>query len=622
MKNTLKILTVLLTIQIYAQIPANYYDSAIGLSGYALKTELKNIISNGHQSQGYDNLYVGYITTDSDYYYENDGTVLDMYSENPTGTDPYNFTHGNNQCGSQSNEGDCYNREHLMPQSWYNSASPMVADIHQVVPADGRVNNFRGHLPFGNVGVANWTSLNGSKRGTPAVTIPGYTGNVFEPIDEFKGDIARIYFYMATRYQNEIASWENANDGSLPTFDGTSDHVFEDWLLTTLISWHTNDPVSQREIDRNNAAYNFQGNANPFIDHPEWVISIWNQTPDTENPTAPTNVTASNVTFNSVELNWTAATDNVGVFEYDVYRDNVLLTSVSTTSYTDSGLTPETGYSYYIVAKDAVPNYSNSSNVVNITTLAEPFYLFQEDFNDCAIIATNLIAYNEASDKNWTCYPSFGVNNTGMYQMNGYNEDVPSKDWLITTNPVPFNLYTNTKLSVTLIHTYGTMPLDIVYSTDYDGVSNPVNYTWTAVPNVVSDVPDGTNTEVFQNIVDADVSGIPANAYLAFKYYSNGSPTRWSVDNLIITGDAITNIADFKKEFVTVYPNPSVNKTITIQGNTAISEIELYSILGKQIRKLKAINKQKITLTTLEKGMYFIKIKLNNTLVIKQITIQ
>ncbi len=622
MKNNVRIIIFFVTIQIYAQIPANYYDSAIGLSGYALKTELKNIISNGHQSQSYDDLYIGYVTTDSDYYYENDGTVLDMYSENPTGTDPYNFTHGNNQCGNQSSEGDCYNREHLMPQSWYNSASPMVADIHHVVPTDGRVNNFRGHLPFGNVGVANWTSLNGSKRGSPAVTIPSYTGDVFEPIDEFKGDIARIYFYMATRYQNEIASWESANNGSLATFNGTSDQVFEDWLLNTLISWHTNDPVSQREIDRNNAAYNFQGNANPFINHPEWVISIWNQTPDTENPTAPTNLTASNITSNNVELNWTASTDNIGVFEYDVYRNNVLLTSVSTTSYIDSGLIPETAYSYYIIAKDAVPNYSSSSNVVNITTLAEPFYLFQEDFNDCAIIATNLIAYNEASDKNWTCYPSYGVNNTGVYQMNGYNEDVPSKDWLITTNPVPFNLYINTKLSVTLIHTYGTMPLEIVYSTDYDGVSNPANYTWIAVPNVVSDIPDGTNTEVFQNIVDADVSGITANAYIAFKYYSNGSPTRWSVDNLIITGDAITSIADFKKEFVTVYPNPSVNKTITIQGNTAISEIELYSVLGKQIKQIKSINKQKVTLTQLEKGMYFIKIKMSNKLLIKQINIQ
>ena len=74
-----------------------------------------------------------------------------MYSENPSGTDPYNYTHGNSQCGNQSSEGDCYNREHLIPQSSFNSAYPMQSDIHHVIPSDGRVNNFRGSLVFGNV---------------------------------------------------------------------------------------------------------------------------------------------------------------------------------------------------------------------------------------------------------------------------------------------------------------------------------------------------------------------------------------------------------------------------------------------------------------------------------------
>jgi hypothetical protein len=135
------------------------------------------------------------------------------------------------------------------------------------------VNNVRGHLPLGEVGSANYTSSNGSKRGDNI--LPGYNGTVFEPIDEFKGDVARAYFYMATRYENDIASWENANDGSIPTFDGSSDEVFENWMVDMLIDWHENDPVSQKEIDRNVDAYNFQGNANPFIDHPEYVDMIW-----------------------------------------------------------------------------------------------------------------------------------------------------------------------------------------------------------------------------------------------------------------------------------------------------------------------------------------------------------
>ncbi|HLU80572.1 MAG TPA: endonuclease [Flavobacteriaceae bacterium] len=256
-----------------AQIPGNYYDSATGLTGFALKTELHNIISNGHNPQGYNDLWTAYQISDDDQYYESDGTVLDIYSENPNGTDPYGFNFGADQCGNYGGEGDCYNREHLMPQSWFSSAMPMKSDIHHVIPTDGYVNGVRGHLPFGEVGSANYVSANGSKRGNN--TVPGYNGEVFEPIDEFKGDIARVYFYMATRYEDKIASWENENDGSMATLNGTSDQVFENWMLDMLLDWHQNDPVSQREIDRNEEAYNFQGNANPFVDHPEFIDMIW-----------------------------------------------------------------------------------------------------------------------------------------------------------------------------------------------------------------------------------------------------------------------------------------------------------------------------------------------------------
>ena len=117
----------------YGQIPAGYYDAAQGLSGYQLKTALKNIITNGHNPHSYGDLYNAYETTDTDHYYENDGTVLDMYSENPTGADPYNYNHHQNTCGQYVYEGDCYNREHLVPQSWFASAMPMKSDAHHVV---------------------------------------------------------------------------------------------------------------------------------------------------------------------------------------------------------------------------------------------------------------------------------------------------------------------------------------------------------------------------------------------------------------------------------------------------------------------------------------------------------
>ena len=272
MKNRFTLLFVLLTGLAFAQIPANYYNNATG-TGYTLKTQLYNIVK-GHNDQGYDGLYVTYQTSDRDYYYENDGTILDMYSENPASADPYNYGSGSGQrCGNYSSEGDCYNREHIIPQSVFNEDAPMHNDAHFITPTDGKVNGIRSNYPHGVVGTATYTSMNGSKLGPGKNTgySAGYTGTVFEPIDEFKGDIARMYFYFATRYQNVITSWGNA----YAMFNGTTDQVFTATFKNILLQWNAQDPVSPREIARNNAVYARQGNRNPYIDHPEYTNSIW-----------------------------------------------------------------------------------------------------------------------------------------------------------------------------------------------------------------------------------------------------------------------------------------------------------------------------------------------------------
>ena len=218
-----------------------------------------------------------YAASDRDYYYEYDGSIVDIYSENPFGSDPYNYTAVSDQCGNYSGEGDCYNREHSFPRAWFGGAvAPMNTDVHHIFASDGYVNSMRSSYPFGEVATTSAISSNGSKLGS-GQSSQGYTGTVFEPIDEFKGDLARAYFYMATRYQNVIAGWENNSSYGNAMLNGSSNQVFENWALQLLIDWHNADPVSQWEIDRNNAAYNFQGNRNPFIDHPEYVESIWGQ---------------------------------------------------------------------------------------------------------------------------------------------------------------------------------------------------------------------------------------------------------------------------------------------------------------------------------------------------------
>jgi len=256
------LLSILLSINLisFAQIPAGYYDDAIGLREDAMKLALHNIIK-GHTSISYKQIWTSCQTTDK----KTNGKVWDMYSDIPSGTPPYEYTFVSDQCGNYSGEGSCYNREHSFPKSWFNNSPPMNTDIFHIYPTDGYVNGRRSNYPFGEVSSPTWSSQNGSKLGPN--TTPGYTGTVFEPIDEYKGDFARTYFYMATRYYTEDGSWPGS-----PMVDGAEPKA---WAMSMLYQWHMQDTVSQKEINRNNDVYGIQHNRNPFIDHPEWVDSIW-----------------------------------------------------------------------------------------------------------------------------------------------------------------------------------------------------------------------------------------------------------------------------------------------------------------------------------------------------------
>ena len=276
MKRFFTSLSIFAAIIANAQIPTGYYDTANG-EGYELKTQLYNIIKN-HTTKTYGDLwslYKNYPEAFNDNWYDETdrNKILDMYSENPNGPDAYTYNPGTNQCGNYSRERDCYNREHIIPQSVFSQNSPMVSDPFHIWPTDGYVNGKRANYPFGVVENPTWTSLNGSKLGSNYNSgySAGYSGTVFEPIDEFKGDIARSYFYFVTRYQeNGIQNWNYA------MFDGeTKDKVFTQTFLNILYQWHINDPVSPREIAINEAIYDYQNNRNPFIDHPEFVEKIW-----------------------------------------------------------------------------------------------------------------------------------------------------------------------------------------------------------------------------------------------------------------------------------------------------------------------------------------------------------
>ena len=252
-----------LALSVTAQ-PANYYNSANGLTGNQLKVALHNIIK-GHSSISYSQLWNAFWSTDN----KGNGIVWDMYSDKPNGTPPYVYYLGQDQCGNFSGEGDCYNREHSWPSSWFNDQTTPRTDLHHIFPTDGYVNNRRGNYAFGEVGSASWTSRNGSRLGT--CKTPGFSGTAFEPIDEYKGDFARAIMYMSVRYYSEDGSWSSS--------DMTTKSEIKPWAIYMLLRWNELDPVSEKEKLRNEAIYDdYQHNRNPFVDHPEYARMIWDPT--------------------------------------------------------------------------------------------------------------------------------------------------------------------------------------------------------------------------------------------------------------------------------------------------------------------------------------------------------
>ena len=248
------------TLLVQAQPPEGYYNSAFGKKQAALKTAMQLII-NDHDERSYADLWSDFYTTDQ----KSGGQVWDMYSN-------CNFTFFSAQCGNYSGICDCYNREHSMPQSWFSGAGPMYTDLFHLYPTDGYTNNRRGNDPFGEVGSASWTGNNGSKVGNSSFA--GYTGRVFEPAGDYKGDFARTYFYMVTCYENVVAGWYG-NAEAKPMLNGTAYPAFQTWAINLLLKWSREDPVSEKEIERNNAVFGIQHNRNPFIDFPELAEYIW-----------------------------------------------------------------------------------------------------------------------------------------------------------------------------------------------------------------------------------------------------------------------------------------------------------------------------------------------------------
>jgi endonuclease I/chitodextrinase len=338
----------------FAQVPSYYNGTNINQNGNALKSSLATLISSNTVNLSYTpGVWDALKQTDLD---PTDPTkVLLIYGYNDSDTDIVNDrTRAKDANGG--NQGN-WNREHVYPRSLGNpnlgSEGP-GSDAHHLRASDITLNATRNNFPFGT-GSGNSKLINGT---------------FFYPGDEWKGDVARMVMYMYVRYGNQC----------LPNVVAQGSNAFSADIPDILLQWNVEDPVSQFELNRNIILEGIQGNRNPFIDNPAFATAIWGGPQaqnrfdgsvqvDTEAPSAPTTLLATNTTANGTSLSWVQSTDNVGVLGYRIFNGTVQIATSSSANYVLTGLTANTNYTFSVKAIDAAGNISNGSNTIAVKTL-------------------------------------------------------------------------------------------------------------------------------------------------------------------------------------------------------------------------------------------------------------
>lgn len=432
-----------LGIKAQATVPSGYYDNCEGKTGEALLTALYQTITN-HTTISYNGLWSLYKTSDVDA----NGKIWDMYSTK-------RWTPGDDQCGNYSSVGDCYNREHSFPKSWFNDASPMVSDAFHIYPTDGKVNGQRSNYPFGECANGTYLASNGSVKPLGRLgssTFSGYSGTVFEPDNQYKGDFARTYFYMAACYNDRIANWDS------DMLAGNKYPAFSTWAINLLMKWTRQDEVSQKELDRQEAVYAQQHNRNPFIDHPELAEYIWGEKkgqpwssntsiqPDILQPVQGTIIDLGIAAVNrakatNVYVKTKAITNNV---TFSIYDKNRAL-SISTTSI--SATQANAGYNLTVTCNSSV-----AETVMGTLTITADDMELEVDIT-CEVIDGLPIedATNISSD-------SFTINWVNIGVADTYSLDVKLGSQSITGYPKTVNAaaetYTVTGLEPNTTYSY------------------------------------------------------------------------------------------------------------------------------------------------------------------------
>ena len=476
-----------------------YNDVNLNLTGTTLKEELATkIISTHTRFLFYDQIWDASKATDVNP--NNNQEVVLIYGwENGTDADVTNDrTRGiNNNSG---NVGD-WNREHVYSQSLGTpplSDEGPGSDAHHLRPADTQRNSSRNNRKFTAGSGFSGAQSNGG----------------WYPGDEWKGDVARMMMYMYVRYDDRclISNIGIGDNSNTP-----------DDMIDLFLQWNAEDPVSEIEKQRNDyhenlSNQNAQGNRNPFIDNPRLATRIWGgpeaediwgiyTNSDTEAPSVPTNLQASNITTFSIDLSWTASTDNVGVTSYDIYVNGNLEVATSTTSITISNLLPDSNYSFAVLAKDIANNASQLSTPLDSKTLKD---------EEPPTIPQNLVISNE-TESTFIISWDASTDNTkvGIYEI--YVDDVlygSSNNEMFTANGLaPSTTY---KVQVLAIDEVGNKS---ALSTPVNGTTT--NGSATATELFFSEYLEGSSNNKAVEIVNLTNSDIDLSSY-SLKRQSNG----------------------------------------------------------------------------------------------------
>ena len=566
MKKFFILVVLLITAMLMADPPPGYYDETEGLSGEALKSALNDIINN-HTEISYAAAYIAIRDTDKDP--ANPDNVILLY----TGW-------------SVTNAGyPTWNREHVWAKSHgdFGTTIGPGTDLHHLRPTDPGVNSSRGNKDFDNGGTQH-----------PVATGCYYDDDSWEPRDEVKGDVARMIFYMATRYEGEdgeidLEVVDAVNTAPAPMHG----------KLSTLLEWNMFDPPDDFEENRNDVIYeDYQGNRNPFVDDPNYANLIWQGisvdfSADPTQGEAPLNVQFTDETTAAGDIiDWSWDLDGDGSEDSNLQNPIFF--------YNDEGI-----YSVTLTIEDEYGEFSTQTktNYILVGSSNIPSTIFADSFEQ----GLNWNIYSISSTYNWeisdditgSSHPTSVPDGDWFMYMNNYGSDAVANDWLISPS-IDLTQHANPYLTLQSWTKYSDSVLgfEAWASSDYAGSGNPTLATWQSLDAILP----ASNSTTWTSSGNVDLNEFTNDhVYIAFQYTSSGtgasSCTAWTVDDIHVEGyensgiqnnlvSSNFNLSNFPNPF-----NPSTEFRFQISDFSKLNSIELtiYNLKGQLIKNTSVI---------------------------------